>query len=166
MCRPPQDDKVAKHWGTWGMWIWQPPYHRIWRVVAGECCATVPMRLTHLRVLVYLAPVHSCVTATGAWPSTPGSMSLIHTNFRATVYSAQQHLGRPATSLPFIVLHPLHHFPQTYYNTVFCAVLISSFEQFTWAQSIWSWGNELWALSGMCKKCSVINSFLRSEQDL
>lgn len=46
--------------------------------------------LTPLCVLVYLAPEHSCVTATSAQPSTPRSMSLFHTNFRAMFYSAQQ----------------------------------------------------------------------------
>lgn len=48
------------------------------------------------------------------------------------VYSAQLHLERPETSMAFIVLQALHHFPQTYYNTDFSS--ISSFEKLRQAE--------------------------------
>ena len=60
--------------------------------LACGCCWWTLCNCSHafnpLCVLIYLAPVHSCVTAIAAQPSTPGSMSLFHTNFRVMFYSA------------------------------------------------------------------------------
>lgn len=56
-------------------------------------------------------------------PSTPGSMSLFHTNFRVMFYSAQQWFSFRDGQLPhclfFFVLRPLHNFPQSHYSTRF-----------------------------------------------
>lgn len=56
-------------------------------------------------------------------PSTPGSMSLFHTNFRVMFYSAQQWFSFRDGQLPhclfIFVLRPLHNFPQSHYNTRF-----------------------------------------------
>lgn len=129
------DNTAAQHPGKREMWTWQLPCHRIWRVVAGEPCATVPMRLIHC-VLVYLAPVHSCVTATGAQPSTPCSMSLSHTNFRAMFYSAQQWFPfRKAGYLTAFLLFSTHCITSPKLITTplffFFTVSISPFEWFS-----------------------------------
>lgn len=131
-----QENTAAKHWGKWEMWTWQLLCSRIWHVVAGEPCATVPMHLIHSGCLfiwpwcipVWQTPVHS--------HQHPAQYLYFSLTLEQCFIQASSgfHSGRPATSLPFIVLHPLHNFPQTYYNTVFFSfftVLISSFEQFS-----------------------------------
>lgn len=118
------DNKAAKSWRRWE---------------TGNMAAAVPQNSAcgHWWALsngshefnphcvpVYLAVMHSCVTATGAWPSTLGLMSLFHTNFRAIFFSAQQRFS--FSSLPFLVLHSLHDSLKTYYNNAFCFVLFFS----------------------------------------